>query len=75
MISFTDPMKKVLRDIYDEEKFAIDRLRKLLKSVDVQHIFLSIVDVSGKEWQMYGVPWGMIAMNLIRDEENESEIK
>ena len=55
------------RYAYDDEKSAIDRLRDLLKSIDVQYIFLSTVDISGKEWSIAGVPWSTIAMGLVRD--------
>jgi hypothetical protein len=56
------------RYVYDEEKTAMSRLKKLMKSVDVQQLFLSTVDVSGIEWKIAGVPWSTIAMYIIREE-------
>ena len=56
------------RYVYDEEKTAMSRLKKLMKSVDVQQLFLSTVDVSGNEWKITGVPWSTIAMYIIREE-------
>lgn len=39
-----------------------------MKSVDVQYLFLSTVDISGKEWNIAGVQWSIIAMGLVREE-------
>ena len=60
--------KNIDRYAYDDEKSAIGRLKQLMKSVDVEHLFLSTVDISGKEWKISGVPWSIIAMGLVREE-------
>lgn len=61
------------RYAYDDEKSAIGRLRQLMKSIDVQYLFLSAVDISGKEWKIAGVSWSIIAMGLVREENIGSE--
>lgn len=60
--------KNIERYAYDDEKSAIGRLKQLMKSVDVEHLFLSTVDMAGKEWKISGVPWSTIAMGLVREE-------
>lgn len=59
------------RYAYNDEKSAIGRLRQLLKSVDSQKLILSYIDITGKEWNISSVPWSMIAMGLVREEEPE----
>lgn len=56
------------RYIYDDEISAMSRVKQLLKSVDAQKLFLSTVDITGKEWQIAGVPWSVIAMGIVREE-------
>lgn len=66
--------KEIVRIEYkDKLIFSIDRLRDLLKSIDVQYIFLSTVDISGKEWSIAGVPWSTIAMGLVREEKIDKD--
>ena len=61
------------RYAYDDEKSAMGRVKQLLKSVDAQKLFLSTVDITGKEWQIAGVAWSIIAMGIVREEiENKS---
>jgi hypothetical protein len=56
------------RYAYDDEKSAMSRVKQLLKSVDAQKLFLSTVDITGKEWQIIGVSWSVIAMGIVREE-------
>lgn len=56
------------RYVYDDEKSAMGRVKQLLKSVDAQKLFLSTIDITGKEWQITGVSWSVIAMGIVRDE-------
>lgn len=56
------------RFAYDDERSAMSRVKQLLKSIDAQKLFLSTVDITGKEWQIAGVPWSLIAMGIVRDE-------
>lgn len=60
---------------YDDERSAMGRIKQLLKSVDAQKLFLSAVDITGKDWQIAGVPWSLIAMGIVREEcaEQKSE--
>jgi hypothetical protein len=53
----------------------MSRIKQLLKSVDAQKLFLSTVYITGKEWQISGVPWSTIAMGIVRDEIFEKEKK
>ena len=56
------------RYAYDDEKSAMGRVKQLLKSIDAQKLFLSTIDVTGKEWQISGVAWSVIAMGIVREE-------
>lgn len=63
------------RYAYDDERSAMSRVKQLLKSVDAQKLFLSTVDITGKEWQISGVAWSLIAMGIVRDEDTEQKIE
>ena len=56
------------RYVYDDEKSAMSRVKQLLKSIDATKLFLSTIDITGKEWQITGVSWSVIAMGIVRDE-------
>lgn len=58
--------KNIKRYIYGGTKAAIDRIKELIKTVNADKIILSTVDISGKSWNITGVPWSVIAMGLIR---------
>lgn len=58
---------------YDDERSAMSRIRQLLKSIDAQKLFLSTIDITGKEWQIAGVPWSLIAMGIVREESTEQK--
>ena len=60
------------RYAYDDEKSAMSRVKQLLKSVDAQKLFLSTIDITGKEWQIAGVQWSVIAMGIVREESGTS---
>lgn len=60
------------RYVYDDERSAMSRVKQLLKSVDAQKLFLSTVDITGKEWQIVGVSWSVIAMGIVREESIKS---
>ena len=60
---------------YSDEKFAMSRVKQLLKTVDAQKLFLSTMDITGKEWQISGVQWSVIAMGIVREEQNTEESK
>lgn len=47
---------EIERYAYDDERSAMGRVKQLLKSVDAQKLFLSTIDITGKEWQISGVP-------------------
>ena len=59
----------IKRWVYDDKKSAISRLKELMKTVDVQQVVLSAIEVSGKEWKIAPVPWAEIAMGLVREAE------
>jgi hypothetical protein len=67
--------KNIERYCYDNEKSAMSRVKQMLKSVDAQKLFLSTVDMTGKDWQIIGVQWSVIAMGIVRDEMSEKEEK
>ena len=58
---------------YNDEKSAMGRVKQLLKTVDAQKLFLSTVDITGKEWQISGVQWSVIAMGIVREEYQNTE--
>lgn len=60
--------KNVKRWVYGDEKTAIDKLKELMKTVEVQQLVLSSIEVGGKDWKIGSVPWSVIAMGLARGE-------
>ncbi len=60
--------KNAKRWVYDDEKSAINRLKELMKTVNVENLVLSSIEVSGKDWKIGSVPWSVIAMGLARGE-------
>jgi len=60
--------KNVKRWVYGDEKTAIGRLKELMKTVDVQQLVLSSIEVGGKDWKIVPVLWSVIAMGLVREE-------
>lgn len=39
-----------------------------MKTVDVQQLVLSSIEVGGKDWKIVPVSWSVIAMGLVREE-------
>jgi hypothetical protein len=58
--------KNVKRFIYINIKPAMNRLKDLIKTVNPDKLMLSSIDITGKSWNITGVPWSIVAMGLIR---------
>ncbi len=58
--------KNIQRFVYNSIKPAMDRLKDLIKTVNADKLLLSTVDITGKSWNITGVPWSIIAMSLVR---------
>lgn len=57
--------------ILDNEKDAIEKMKKIVKEeeIEIEKIAIFSVNTEGKEWKIKQVPWSKIVAGLIKKEE------